>query len=165
MDDVWGECLQPPPNAPHARAVLQCLQGQSRARARRTCKQRRAERKEELLAGVSGRFRRLAEAKRGGQEGDVVATCRERCGEPMVVRWRVRSCIDECHAHRPMVARAIKRIADPILAFFLMILLSPLLAAIAVWILVDTGRPVLYGQRRAGKDGKPVRMLKFRTLV
>jgi lipopolysaccharide/colanic/teichoic acid biosynthesis glycosyltransferase len=64
-----------------------------------------------------------------------------------------------------MVARAIKRIADPILAFFLMILLSPLLAAIAVWILVDTGRPVLYGQRRAGKDGKPFRMLKFRTMV
>jgi lipopolysaccharide/colanic/teichoic acid biosynthesis glycosyltransferase len=64
-----------------------------------------------------------------------------------------------------MVARAIKRIADPILAFFLLILLSPMLLAIAVWILVDTGRPVLFGQQRAGKDGKPFHMLKFRTMV
>jgi lipopolysaccharide/colanic/teichoic acid biosynthesis glycosyltransferase len=64
-----------------------------------------------------------------------------------------------------MVARAIKRIADPILALLLLILLSPVLLAIAVWILLDTGRPVLYGQLRAGKDGKPFRMLKFRTMV
>ena len=89
----------------------------------------------------------------------------ERCGEPVVVRRRVRSCIDECHAHRPMVARAIKRIADPILAFFLLPLFSPVLLAIVVWILLDTGRPVLYTQVRAGKDARPFRMLKFRTMV
>ena len=64
-----------------------------------------------------------------------------------------------------MVARAIKRIADPILAFLLLLLFSPLLLAIAVWILVDTGRPVLYSQVRAGKDARPFRMLKFRTMV
>ena len=89
----------------------------------------------------------------------------ERSGQPVVIWRRVRSCIDECHAHRPMVARAIKRIADPILAFFLLLLFSPLLLAIAVWILVDTGRPVLYSQVRAGKDARPFRMLKFRTMV
>jgi lipopolysaccharide/colanic/teichoic acid biosynthesis glycosyltransferase len=64
-----------------------------------------------------------------------------------------------------MVARAIKRIVDPILAFFLLLLLSPVLLAIALWILLDTGRPLLYSQVRAGKDGKPFRMLKFRTMV
>jgi lipopolysaccharide/colanic/teichoic acid biosynthesis glycosyltransferase len=64
-----------------------------------------------------------------------------------------------------MVARAIKRIADPILAFFLLLLFSPVLLAITVWILLDTGRPVLYSQVRAGKGGKPFRMLKFRTMV
>jgi lipopolysaccharide/colanic/teichoic acid biosynthesis glycosyltransferase len=64
-----------------------------------------------------------------------------------------------------MVARAIKRIADPILAFFLLLLFSPVLLAIAVWILLDTGRPVLYTQVRAGKDARPFRMLKFRTMV
>jgi lipopolysaccharide/colanic/teichoic acid biosynthesis glycosyltransferase len=64
-----------------------------------------------------------------------------------------------------MVARAIKRVADPVLAFFLLILFSPVLLAIAAWILLDTGRPVLYGQLRAGKDGRPFHMLKFRTMV
>ena len=84
----------------------------------------------------------------------------ERCGEPVIIRRRVRSRIDECHAHRPMVARAIKRIADPILAFFLLLLFSPVLLAIVVWILLDTGRPVLYTQVRAGKDARPFRMVK-----
>jgi lipopolysaccharide/colanic/teichoic acid biosynthesis glycosyltransferase len=64
-----------------------------------------------------------------------------------------------------MVARAIKRILDPILAFFLLVLSAPVSLAIALWILLDTGRPVLYAQRRAGKGGKPFRMLKFRTMV
>jgi len=94
-----------------------------------------------------------------------VAPPGERCGEPVIIRRRVRSRIDECHAHRPMVARAIKRIADPILAFLLLLLCSPVLLAIVVWILLDTGRPVLFSQVRAGKDGRSFRMLKFRTMV
>ena len=32
-------------------------------------------------------------------------------------------------------------------------------------ILLDSGRPVLFRQRRAGKDGEPFTMLKFRTMV
>ena len=36
---------------------------------------------------------------------------------------------------------------------------------IAVAILLDSGRPVFFRQRRAGKDGKPFTMLKFRTMV
>ena len=32
---------------------------------------------------------------------------------------------------------------------------SPLLAAIALLILLDSGRPVLFRQRRAGKEGRP----------
>ena len=44
-------------------------------------------------------------------------------------------------------------------------LLSPLLALISLYILLDSGRPVLFRQRRAGKEGKPFTMLKFRTMV
>ncbi|HEX2265865.1 MAG TPA: sugar transferase, partial [Solirubrobacterales bacterium] len=36
---------------------------------------------------------------------------------------------------------------------------------IAIWILLDDGRPVLFRQRRAGKDGAPFTMVKFRTMV
>jgi lipopolysaccharide/colanic/teichoic acid biosynthesis glycosyltransferase len=165
VDDVGREAIEPPAGAPHGRAVFDGFQRQPRPRARGPSEERRAERKEKLFAPVTGRFRRLAEAERRGQERDFVAARGKRCGEPVVVRRRVRSCIDECHAHRPMVARAIKRIADPILAFFLLLLFSPVLLAIVVWILLDTGRPVLYTQVRAGKDARPFRMLKFRTMV
>ncbi len=165
VNDVRREAIEPPADAPHGRAVFDGFQRQPRPRARSPSEERRTERKEKLFAQVTNRFRHLAAAKRCGQERDFVAARGERCGEPVVVRRRVRSCIDECHAHRPMVARAIKRIADPILAFFLLLLLSPVLLAIAVWILLDTGRPVLYTQVRAGKDARPFRMLKFRTMV
>jgi lipopolysaccharide/colanic/teichoic acid biosynthesis glycosyltransferase len=61
--------------------------------------------------------------------------------------------------------RLVKWIGDRIVAAILLILLSPLLAAIAVWILIDGGRPAVLGQERAGKDGHTFRMLKYRTMV
>ena len=61
--------------------------------------------------------------------------------------------------------RAVKWIADRIAAAVLLVLLSPLLAAFALWILIDGGRPAILAQDRAGKDGVPFRMLKFRTMV
>jgi lipopolysaccharide/colanic/teichoic acid biosynthesis glycosyltransferase len=61
--------------------------------------------------------------------------------------------------------RLVKWIGDRIVAAILLILLSPLLAAIAVWILIDCGRPGVLGQERAGKDGHTFRMLKYRTMV
>jgi exopolysaccharide biosynthesis polyprenyl glycosylphosphotransferase len=60
---------------------------------------------------------------------------------------------------------AMKRALDVVVSGALLILLSPLLAAIAVAILLDSGRPVLFRQRRAGKDGEPFEMRKFRTMV
>ena len=47
----------------------------------------------------------------------------------------------------------------------LLVILSPLLVAIALWILLDDGRPVLLAQDRVGKGGRRFRMLKFRTMV
>jgi exopolysaccharide biosynthesis polyprenyl glycosylphosphotransferase len=60
---------------------------------------------------------------------------------------------------------AMKRAMDVIVSTALLLLLSPLLAAIAVAILLDSGRPVFFRQRRAGKDGEPFEMRKFRTMV
>ena len=61
--------------------------------------------------------------------------------------------------------RLVKRIADRIVAALLLVLLSPLLAAIALWIVLDGGRPAILAQERAGKDGRTFRMLKYRTMV
>ena len=63
------------------------------------------------------------------------------------------------------MSRFVKHAADRVAAALLLLLLSPLLAAIAVWILLDDGRPVLLSQERVGKGGKRFAMLKFRTMV
>ena len=63
------------------------------------------------------------------------------------------------------MSRLIKRVGDRLAALVLLVLLSPLLALIAVWILIDGGRPAMLAQERAGKDGVTFRMLKFRTMV
>jgi exopolysaccharide biosynthesis polyprenyl glycosylphosphotransferase len=60
---------------------------------------------------------------------------------------------------------ALKRALDVLFSGLLLLLLSPLLAAIAIAILLDSGRPVLFRQRRAGLEGEPFSMLKFRTMV
>ena len=43
--------------------------------------------------------------------------------------------------------------------------LSPVLLGIAIAIRLDDGGPVFYRQERVGRDGKPFRILKFRTMV
>jgi lipopolysaccharide/colanic/teichoic acid biosynthesis glycosyltransferase len=59
----------------------------------------------------------------------------------------------------------VKYALDRVLALAGLVLLSPLLLAIALWVLVESGRPVFIWQLRAGKDGRPFRMLKVRTMV
>src|SRR6201996_3424906 len=65
----------------------------------------------------------------------------------------------------PRSTQAMKRAMDVLVSGFLLVLLSPLLLATAIAILIDSGRPVFFRQRRAGKDGAPFTMLKFRTMV
>jgi exopolysaccharide biosynthesis polyprenyl glycosylphosphotransferase len=64
----------------------------------------------------------------------------------------------------PRSTIAMKRAMDVVVSALGLIVLSPLLVAISVLILADTGRPVLFRQRRAGKDGVPFTMIKFRTM-
>jgi exopolysaccharide biosynthesis polyprenyl glycosylphosphotransferase len=65
----------------------------------------------------------------------------------------------------PRSTVAMKRAMDVVVSGTLLVALSPLLALIALAILLDTGTPVFFRQRRAGKDGEPFTMLKFRTMV
>jgi lipopolysaccharide/colanic/teichoic acid biosynthesis glycosyltransferase len=46
-----------------------------------------------------------------------------------------------------------------------MIVLSVPMLAIAAWVRLTVGRPVLYRQRRPGLGGKPFTILKFRTMT
>jgi len=49
-------------------------------------------------------------------------------------------------------------------AALLLVLLSPLLLTVALLVRVSLGAPVLFVQTRAGRDGEPFRLVKFRTM-
>ena len=59
----------------------------------------------------------------------------------------------------------IKRIFDFMASLIGIIILLPFFAMIAILIKLDSKGPVLFIQTRAGKDGKPFRVYKFRTMV
>jgi lipopolysaccharide/colanic/teichoic acid biosynthesis glycosyltransferase len=59
----------------------------------------------------------------------------------------------------------VKRLFDLSAALVGVVILAPLFAVIAVLILLDTGRPVLFRQHRVGRHFVPFRVLKFRTMV
>jgi exopolysaccharide biosynthesis polyprenyl glycosylphosphotransferase len=65
----------------------------------------------------------------------------------------------------PRSTLALKRAVDVVVSALLLLALSPLLLALALLILLDSGRPVLFRQRRAGLEGEPFTMLKFRSMV
>lgn len=58
-----------------------------------------------------------------------------------------------------------KRPTDIILSALGLVLLAPLLAGLAVAVAVALGRPVLFRQVRPGLNGKPFRLIKFRTML
>jgi len=59
----------------------------------------------------------------------------------------------------------LKRTFDLILAGSALVLLSPVLALIGLWIKLSDRGPVLYSGSRVGRGGKTFHMLKFRTMV
>jgi len=63
-----------------------------------------------------------------------------------------------------MYQRFVKRALDIVLSLVGIIALSPLLLAVALWIKLDSPGPVLFRQRRVGKDKVLFNILKFRTM-
>lgn len=64
-----------------------------------------------------------------------------------------------------MIYKYIKRILDIISSLLAIIILSPLLAVIAVLVKTKLGSPVLFKQERPGKDEKIFTLMKFRTMT
>ena len=58
----------------------------------------------------------------------------------------------------------VKRIFDAAVSGVALILLSPLLAIVAVWIKTDSPGPVIFRQQRVGRRGIPFDILKFRSM-
>lgn len=60
--------------------------------------------------------------------------------------------------------RRIKRAVDIAFSATVLVLTAPILAGIGLAILVTMGGPVLYRDQRAGFAGRPIELLKFRTM-
>ncbi|MCT9089857.1 sugar transferase [Streptomyces sp. ASQP_92] len=61
--------------------------------------------------------------------------------------------------------RAVKEVVDRLGAAVLLMLFTPLMALVALLVLVDSRGGAFYRQRRVGKDGREFTILKFRTMV
>jgi exopolysaccharide biosynthesis polyprenyl glycosylphosphotransferase len=70
--------------------------------------------------------------------------------------------------HRGQVPEAellVKRVLDVVFSSLVVVLLAPLLLAIAVAIKLDSPGPVFYASERIGKKGRVFHCIKFRTMV
>jgi lipopolysaccharide/colanic/teichoic acid biosynthesis glycosyltransferase len=59
----------------------------------------------------------------------------------------------------------VKRIFDFLVSLIAVVILSPLFALIAAVVAISLGRPILFRQERAGKNGVPFVMFKFRSMT
>ena len=60
---------------------------------------------------------------------------------------------------------ALKRMLDVVIAAFVLVVLAPILALVAVVIKLEDGGPVVFRQTRIGLHGRPFSIVKFRTMV
>jgi lipopolysaccharide/colanic/teichoic acid biosynthesis glycosyltransferase len=67
-------------------------------------------------------------------------------------------------AHGPVGGRT-KRALDLALALPAVVLLSPVMAGIAIWVRRNSPGPAIFRHPRIGYGGRPFTMLKFRTMV
>lgn len=67
--------------------------------------------------------------------------------------------------HVPEVGLVFKRTLDIVFSGLALILLSPVLLAIAIAVKLDSFGPVFYSSERIGKKGRVFRCIKFRTMV
>ncbi|MES2339658.1 MAG: sugar transferase [Pseudomonadota bacterium] len=61
--------------------------------------------------------------------------------------------------------RVVKRLFDVSVAGSALVLLSPLLVVVAIWIKLDSPGPVLFHQTRIGRGNRHFRILKFRSMA
>lgn len=59
----------------------------------------------------------------------------------------------------------VKRVFDIVIAVTLLVVMSPILLAVGIAVVIDSGLPALYRCQRLGRGGGTMTMLKFRTML
>lgn len=95
----------------------------------------------------------------------VIATPTVRLRHPRpTVSATTTTCPSYAAARSQPVARPCKRVIDVAGAACLLLLALPLFAVVALAIKLDSKGPVFFGQWRAGRDLRPFRIWKFRSM-
>lgn len=64
-----------------------------------------------------------------------------------------------------MLNRIMMRLVDVLAAAAGLLILSPVLLALALWVKLSSPGPIFYRARRVGQGGQPFHLYKFRTMV
>lgn len=77
---------------------------------------------------------------------------------------RVRDNMADVYQNKPLIYKGVKRLGDIVLSLTALICLSPLLLITAIAIMLEDGGSPFYTQERMGKNMKPFRFYKFRSM-
>tara|TARA_B100001146_G_scaffold13026_1_gene10463 strand:+ start:39 stop:1472 length:1434 start_codon:yes stop_codon:yes gene_type:complete len=84
--------------------------------------------------------------------------------EPFIDDWYGLPVISFHPTDKKLARLLIKTYVETILSFILLVIFSPLLLVISIWIKLDSRGPVLFGQTRIGYHGRRFELYKFRTM-
>jgi exopolysaccharide biosynthesis polyprenyl glycosylphosphotransferase len=110
-------------------------------------------------------LRMVDECTRRGVRVTVVPRLFERIPQDMSIDYLGGIPLLTIHRSSPTsLGIQLKYVLDRLVAFFLLVLLAPLMLGIALAVRLTLGRPILYRQIRVGRDCRTFEMLKFRTM-
>lgn len=84
--------------------------------------------------------------------------------QPRVIGVINEPLVDVTNANIPPSVANLKRLGDIVVSVFALVLLSPVMLAIAIAVKLDSKGPCLYRQERVGFHGRPFRIIKFRSM-
>jgi sugar transferase (PEP-CTERM system associated) len=123
-----------------------------------------------IVVGLSDRrgklpIEELLRAKMAGVRVEDATTTYERVtGKILIDDLRPSGLIFSDGFRVSRVTRLMKRTIDLLLSTVLAVLTLPLMAATALLVLIEDGRPVLYRQERVGENGRSFTLAKFRSM-
>lgn len=97
-------------------------------------------------------------------DGEILAPDVDRIGMIGVGHHRNRRTLVVSAGPLHLRDRMIKRLFDIVFSLFALLILSPLLVAIAIAIRMESPGPILFRQQRIGRDNALFMMLKFRSM-
>lgn len=71
----------------------------------------------------------------------------------------------EVHPKDTLYSQYLKRVADIVISAIALVVSLPINAVLAAVTFKDVGRPLFYCQKRAGKNGEPFTLVKFRNMT